>query len=112
MLLADRRGLAQTAPLAGRNSAYSALIVAAGRGDVLPVQRLLAAGADVNARDADGRTALLAANYVDSVAVVRRLIEAGAKVDAADREGITPLFQAQRQNSRDIVRLLEAAGAH
>ena len=67
-------GFAQNTPLSGRDSA---LIVAAGRGDTLLVQRLLAAGARVDARDPDGRTAILAATYVDSVAVVKQLIAAG-----------------------------------
>jgi hypothetical protein len=55
------------------------------------VRRLLRAGADVNARDSRGRTALwwaLEAGFADTVAV---LVEAGADVNAGDAAGMAPL---------------------
>jgi hypothetical protein len=52
------------------------------------VQMLLRYGADVNAVDGSGRTALLAAARTgDSPRVVRTLLEGGARVEAKDRYG-------------------------
>lgn len=61
-----------------------ALIDAAERGDAESVRRLLAEGASVDATDATGRTALVAAAYGNHVAVAEALIEAGADVDVQD----------------------------
>jgi ankyrin repeat protein len=60
---------------------------------------LLAAGADVNARDNDGRTithfiARDAGDYFDPDGMIRLLIKAGADANARDREGVTPLMLA------------------
>ncbi len=55
-----------------------ALIIAAEQNDTAAIRQLLKAGTDLDARDAQGRTALLAAtthNHVESAAL---LIEAGA----------------------------------
>lgn len=49
-----------------------ALIVAAERGDVAELRRLLDGGAAVNARDARGRNTLLAATQGGRVAAARR----------------------------------------
>ena len=62
-----------------------ALISAAGRGDARAVERLLERGADVNARDTDGTTPLVAAAYDNNVEMARTLIEAGADVNAKDQ---------------------------
>ncbi|MGW1160297.1 ankyrin repeat domain-containing protein [Streptomyces sp. NPDC002519] len=60
------------------------LLDAARRGDVDAVRAALAAGADLQARDADGRTAVLVAALADQVAVARELVAAGADVNAQD----------------------------
>jgi uncharacterized protein len=60
------------------------LIRAADRGDIAAVQRLLADGASVRARDAQGRTALVAATYANWVHAARVLVAAGADVNAKD----------------------------
>ena len=61
-----------------------ALIAAAGAGDARGVGDLLADGADVTARDGDGRTALVAAAFGNHVAAARSLVRAGADVNAKD----------------------------
>src|SRR4051794_25662644 len=61
-----------------------ALLEAAAAGDAAAVSRLLAAGADVTARDANRRTALLVATGANHVEVARLLIAAGADVNARD----------------------------
>jgi ankyrin repeat protein len=78
------------------------LIDAAGRGDAAAVQALLAKGTDVNAKDSNGRTALIEASlYNDNshVEVVRALLAKGADVNAKDRSGTTALIEASRRKS-------------
>lgn len=62
----------------------SALIDAAGRGELARVQDLLAQGASVHAADTSKRTALIAAAYGDHVEIGRVLIAAGADVNVQD----------------------------
>ena len=68
---------------------------------------LLAAGAEVNARDLRGRTPLhsAASRDWDPAAVVAELVEGGADLNARDNEGNTPLH-ASRRNRNPIVALL------
>ena len=61
------------------------LVSAAERGDARAVQLLLEEGANVDARDEGGRTALIAAAYGNRLDVARSLIEAGADVNAKDQ---------------------------
>jgi uncharacterized protein len=60
------------------------LIVAAGRGDLALVERLLTQGASVSAVDPRQRTALVAAAYGAHLEVARALIAAGADVNLQD----------------------------
>lgn len=60
------------------------LIEAAANGDREAVARLLDQGANVDATDATGRTALVAAAYGNHVTVAEALIEAGADVNVQD----------------------------
>lgn len=69
---------------------------------------LVKAGADVNARDARGRSALMMANF--SGAAVRALLHAGAKdVDTPDDQGQTPLMNS---DNPDVTLALLQAGAN
>jgi ankyrin repeat protein len=54
-------------------------------------QVLLAKGADVNAKDGDGRTALMQAAREGDIEIARILLAAGADVNAQDRRGQTAL---------------------
>ena len=74
-------------------------MAAAGRGDLAEVRRLLAEGADVNAADAMGFTALFHACYNGDEdrgypEVVRALLEAGADREARIGYGVRPLMYA------------------
>ena len=60
------------------------LIEAAERGGAEAVKKLLGEGASVRARDAGGRTALVAAAYGNHPEAAEALIEAGADVNAKD----------------------------
>ncbi|MFO0599997.1 MAG: ankyrin repeat domain-containing protein [Myxococcaceae bacterium] len=77
--------------------------------DVEAVRALLEAGAAVDARDADGRTALHSAVMVNELAIVELLLRAGADPSAADAVGDVPLhFAAQHPARLPVLRLLLA----
>ena len=65
----------------------------------------LAKGADVNAKDKEGKSPL---HYAERKAVAELLLAKGADVNAKDNEGKTPLHCATR---KDTVELLLATGA-
>ena len=100
------------------------LIEAAGKGDLVRVKALLAAGADVNATDKNGSFPLLLASAQGHLDVVQALLAAGADVNAKRRPtvgagGQTALMAAvvggnrlsEVQAKPEVVRALLAAGA-
>ncbi|KQZ02434.1 hypothetical protein ASD45_06660 [Pseudolabrys sp. Root1462] len=91
-----------------------ALIAAASRGDAIAVQQLLGEGASVDARDGEGRTALLAATHAApgvGTEAARLLIAAGADVNAKDRIEDSPYLYAAAEGRNDILRLTLDHGA-
>ena len=64
--------------------------------DVEAVNEAIEAGADVNARDVDGKTALMSAAEGGHTAIVKALIDKGANIEAVDNEGNTALILAER----------------
>jgi uncharacterized protein len=89
-----------------------ALVEAAKAGDHAAVRALLQKGADVNAAEPDGTTALHWASYADDVDLADLLIRAGARVNAANDLGATPLWTAGLNASTAMVRRLLEAGAN
>jgi len=63
---------------------------AAGAGDLAKVQKLIADGANVNAKDHWGRTPLHAAAAGGHGEVVEVLVRCGARIDSEDPAGLTP----------------------
>ncbi len=86
---------------------------AAMRRDRATVRLLLQKGADVNAAQGDGMTALHWAAAHGDVELARVLIYAGARVEAATRNGnYTPLHLASKAGSATVVKQLVEAGAN
>lgn len=78
----------------------------------LGAQILLDAGADVNAKNADGWTAIILASREGHTDVVRTLITAKADVNAKERGlGQTALMFASENGHTEIVKLLKQVGA-
>ena len=73
---------------------------------------LLEDGADVNASQGDGATALHWASYWDDLGSVALLIGAGADVNAANDLGVTPLWLSAENGSGAVVRELLGARAN
>ena len=89
-----------------------ALLDAARRGDVAAVRSLLKEGADPNAAQGDGLTALHLAAEVGQVEIAKVLLGAGAKVEAQTRiGGYTPLHLASQRGYASVVLALIEAGA-
>lgn len=89
---------------------------AAKKADEVALKRLVEAaaedGRDVDAVDADGRTALLFVSGLGSEACVRLLAEAGADLDHRDRSGgLTALHMAAGYVRPDVAKLLMELGA-
>jgi ankyrin repeat protein len=87
------------------------LISAAQRDDATVALAAISDGVDVNAKSADGTTALHWAVYHDNVALVQRLIAADADVSAANEFGSTPLVEAATVGNAAVISALLDAGA-
>jgi uncharacterized protein len=81
------------------------------RGDVKCLRRLLTAGAEINARDRYGQTALMIAARGGKSSVVHLLLENGAALDYTAKYGLSALMLAVIGGHIDIVRALVEAGA-
>jgi len=94
------------------NTAVSAdqnVIEAVKKGYAPIVRAFLNAGGSVNARDANGGSALHWAVARGDRATVELLLAAGADAKAVDAKGQTPLDVATRKNRDEIAGLLPAA---
>ncbi len=86
----------------------TALMKAAKEGNDWTIRTLMEAGANVNARDKDGWTALMyAVRYQSSKSVVSLLIDGGASIQVRNIHNTTPLLLAASYNQNpDILSLL------
>jgi ankyrin repeat protein len=78
----------------------------------IPVEQLVARGANVHARDKDGRPLIHWAVW-NEPNTAKELIRHGANIDAADKDGITPLIAAiQGPLAQDTVKFILDQGAN
>lgn len=87
------------------------LISAAENGDTVNVLKLLDEGADINATDQHGRTAVLAATYNNKADTVKVLIQKGADINIRDHKLNNVLLYAGAEGLLEIVKLAIEAGA-
>lgn len=96
-------------PIADLFKSVSALVEAAGKGDVKAVKDLSDKGTPVNALDVHGQSALTEAAWNGKTDVVKLLLEKGANPNIKKADGQTPLSLATSQKHQDIVTLLNEA---
>jgi ankyrin repeat protein len=76
------------------------------------VRKLITEGADINALDRYGQTALMNAAMHGNVEVARVLLEHGAELNNTAKYSLTALMLAVINQHREIVQLLVHAGAN
>jgi ankyrin repeat protein len=103
--------VAQVAPGANEIAGYSGLLAAAARGDAAEIARLVAAKADVNVRDAYGRTPLHIATYARQREAIAALARAGADLNAKEHDRYDAVTIAAVANDAATLRLLLQLGA-
>ena len=87
------------------------LIIAAAAGDLDGIAAALAGGADVDARDATGRTPLMVATEARQTEAFRVLLASGADVDLQDDKLDNPFLYTGAEGLLDILMLAHEAGA-
>lgn len=102
---------AQTPPTKAELAAYSGLHAAAAAGNTELVRRLAKEGADLAARDSNGRTALHVATFQHHGATARALIEAGADPALLDKQLYDAVTIASVADDEPVLKILIAAGA-
>src|SRR5262245_25867536 len=82
------------------------------QGSVEELRRLLTDGADIDARDDHGQTALMLAAADGDAPVVEWLVGLGADLNRTAKYGLSALMLAVVNGHVDVVRLLVRAGAN
>jgi len=99
------------AMVAGAVDPAAAFRRAAEMGDLPGLKALLERQADIDSRDAVGRTALMLATLHGQTNAVAVLLAYGADPNAADADGTTPLRAAKAGDHPAIVAALQRYGA-
>ena len=102
---------AQTAPSAKEVAGYSGLHQAAHSGDMVTLKRHIAEGADLEARDGNGRTPLHVAAFASRYDAVRVLIKSGADPNALDDQTYDIVTIASVPDDLEMVDLALNLGA-
>ena len=110
LLLASALGLA-LAPTGAQTMTTTALHQAAAANDSARIQQSLQSGSSIDARDAQGRTALLIATHHNQIDAAKALIAAGADVNAKDDIQDSPYLYAGARGHLEILKLTLAHGA-
>ena len=80
-------------------------------GDAASLLAQIAAGADVDALDRYGQSALMLAAVRGHLAAVRALVEAGAALDTTAKHGLSATMLAVVNHHAEVARTLAEAGA-
>lgn len=110
LLLGASLAVAQIPPSAEEVERYRGLHAAAARDDGPEIGRLLAAGANLEARDGHGRTALHVAAFNSHAAAARALAAGGAQVNALDAQRYDIVTISAVKNDVTMLRLALALG--
>jgi hypothetical protein len=81
------------------------------RGQNVELKMALDSGADANAINAEGQTALMLAVLYDHEEIVETLLASGVEIDAVDNEGFTALMKAVKYGNIPITQILIDRGA-
>jgi ankyrin repeat protein len=103
--------LVSTSAASAMAAERATLADAAERQDRTAVRALLKTGADVDAVQADGTTALHWAAYNEDAETAALLLKAGAHVNLSNRFGVPPLALACTNGNAAVVKVLLEAGA-
>jgi ankyrin repeat protein len=96
---------------AAKDIRINCLMFASGGGHLEIVKYLLAQGANVEAKDKQGRTPLIWAAMRGQLEVVKALLEAGADINKTSMFGATPLEYAGKYNHQQVIDFLKSKGA-
>ena len=109
----DALGLTRGDKLAiiGNNRPRLYWAMAAAQGHVAMIEALLGAGAEIDARDARGNTALIEAVNAGATEAAERLIDRGASIDANNAAGDSAVTLAAREATAEELRVLIRAAA-
>ncbi|WP_103255648.1 ankyrin repeat domain-containing protein [Tabrizicola aquatica] len=105
LVAVSQSAVAQTAPSPAEVAAYDGLHRAAHLGDLDAIRSLIAAGADLNARDANGRTPAHVAAFASHDAALEALAVAGADMNALDDQVYDVLTIAAVADDPEMVTL-------
>jgi ankyrin repeat protein len=111
LALPQGAAFAQTPPTPTELSAYRSLHAAAVQGSVDDIRRLAEGGADLNARDGNGRTPLHVAAFQGHGTAARVLIAAGADPGLLDNQRYDAVTIAAVRDDVPTLKALLAAGA-
>ncbi len=98
------------APTGAELAAYSGLHAAAAQGDIALIKQLIAAGANLNATDAYGRTPMHVAAHQSHDDAVLALAEAGGDANLLKHDKYDNISIAAAVNDADMVRTAVKAG--
>src|SRR5215471_11365847 len=87
------------------NTTNEQLLQATQLEDKKAILALLQQGADINVRDAQGRTPVMIATYQHNTDMVRALLQAGADVNIRDNNKENPLLHSAAKGWLDILKL-------